>query len=321
MIASKLLGTAMALAILAVGVAGPTPPATAAARTTTHLSPATAAARARHQRRLIETAAVPQGFVGVDVDGPLVDPTTSLDLTAQVKTMVASGVQSIRAAFSWSAAQPYRSWTDVPDAQRSQFVDSGGVPFDFQRTDPIVAAAARARVSVLPTVLYAPSWDAVYNPNGFATPRSDAPYGAYLTALIGRYGPHGSFWRENPAIPREPIRAWQIWNEPNLAYYWRQPFARSYAALLRVAHGAIKRADPGAKVVLGALTNTAWKSLGQLYRVRGVRRLFDAVAVNGFTRLPADVILYLRLMRRAMDRFHDGATPLIATEVSWPSAR
>ena len=42
---------------------------------------------------------------------------------------------------------------------------------------------------------------------------------------------------------------WQIWNEENLTYYWHQPFASSYISLLRAAHNAIKRADPGAKVM------------------------------------------------------------------------
>lgn len=266
-------------------------------------------------------AAVPQGFVGVDADGPLLASGTSLDFAGQVSTMVASGVESIRVAFSWPAAEPYRTWAEVPAAQKPQFTDAGGRPISFRATDVVVAAAARHRVSVLPTVLYAPSWDATRNPDGAAAPRQNGPYAAYLTALIGRYGPHGSFWRQNPTIHRQPIRSWQIWNEPNLRYYWRQPFAAGYVALLRAAHAAVKRADPGAQVILGALTNLAWKSIGNIYRVAGARRLFDVVAVNGFTQAPANVMRYLHFTRAAMDRFGDSAKPLLATELSWPSAQ
>jgi hypothetical protein len=266
-------------------------------------------------------APVPQGFVGMDTDGPLFGPDTPVDFAQQLGTMVTSGVQSIRVAFSWSAGQPYKTMSDVPAELRAQYTDAAGVPTNFQVTDMIVGDAAKARVSVLPTVLYAPSWDARDNPDGVATPRQNAPYGAYLTALIGRYGPTGSFWKQNPAVPRMPIRMWQIWNEPNLSYYWRQPFAAGYVGLLKVAHDAIKRADPGAKVVLGALTNTAWKSLGQVYRVRGAKGLFDVAAVNGFTKAPADVMLFMLFVRRAMARNGDGAKPLLATEVSWPSAK
>jgi hypothetical protein len=266
-------------------------------------------------------AAVPQGFVGMDVDGPLLGSGTPIDFNQQVATMVASGVQSIRVAFNWAAAEPYQSWSDVPAGEQSQFTGVSGLPFDFQATDMIVGDAARHGISVLPTVLYAPSWDAATNPDGVATPQNDAPYAAYLTALVGRYGPHGSFWSQHPGMPRMAIRMWQIWNEPNISYYWPQPFAAGYVALLRAAHAAIKRTDPGAQVVLGALTNLAWDSLGQIDKVPGARGLFDVVAVNGFTKVPADVIVYLRLVRNAMIRLHDGLKPLLATEISWPSGR
>ncbi len=267
-----------------------------------------------------DKTAVPPGFVGVDADGPLFTPGTPLDFGRQTFTMVASGVQSIRVAFSWAAAQPYPSIADVPADQRSQFSEVEGRPTDFATTDTVVGDAARARLSVLPTVLYAPAWDALRNRNGVATPRRNAPYAAFLTTLIGRYGPHGSFWSEHPALPKRPIRMWQIWNEPNLRYYWKQPFADSYVGLLRAAHTAVKRADPRAKVVLGALTNLAWRSLGQIYRIRGARGLFDIAAVNGFTKTPAHVMLYLRFVRAAMNRSGDSAKPMLATELSWPSA-
>jgi hypothetical protein len=271
--------------------------------------------------KLTPPAPVPQGFVGVDVDGPMFGPDTTIDFPAQLKTMVSSGVQSIRVAFSWAAAQPYQTDADVPADQTSNFTDVGGVPTNFKLTDMIVGDAARERISVLPTVLYTPQWDAVNNPDGVDYPRQSGPYAAYLTGLIGRYGPHGTFWRDNPGIPKMPIRSWQIWNEPNLAYYWKQPFASSYVSLLKAAHAAIKKADRGAQVVLGALTNTAWVALGQVYKVHGAKNLFDVVAVNGFTKIPANVIEFMVFVRHAMSHFHDGAKPLIATELSWPSAK
>jgi hypothetical protein len=279
------------------------------------------ASKPKSKPKVATAAPVPQGFVGVDVDGPVFGSGTEIDFPAQLKTMVSSGVQSIRAAFSWAAAQPYQSDADVPDDQTSQFSDIGGVPTNFQFTDMVVGDAARDRITVLPTVLYTPPWDAVTNSSGVAYPRRYQPYGAYLTALIDRYGPRGSFWRQNPRIPKMPIRSWQIWNEPDLAYYWKQPFASSYMSMLKVAHAAVKKADPGAKIILGALTNTAWKALGQIYKVKGAKNLFDVVSVNGFTKIPANVMLFMLFVRRVMAHFGDGTKPLIATELSWPSAK
>jgi hypothetical protein len=266
-------------------------------------------------------AAVPQGFVGVDVDGPVYGLDNSVDFDNQVGSMVTNGVQSIRSAFNWAVAEPYPSWAKVPKVDRDEFVNVGGKPFSFSQTDTIVGSAAQHGVTVLPTVLYTPGWDARNNKQGpIDPPQRAAPYAGYLTALIGRYGPHGSFWKANPQIRKLPVRSWQVWNEENLTYYWPQPFAATYVALLRSAHAAIHKADPGAKLVLGALTNLAWRSITQLYGL-GARNLFDVASVNGFTAKPSDVILYMRFMRNAMDHNKDGHKPLLATEVSWPSAK
>ncbi len=269
------------------------------------------------------SAPVPQGFVGVNIDGPLFEAHTPLNLGNQMGSMVANGVQSVRVAFDWSAAQPYASQSDVPLDQQSAFVPGpAGRPTSFAATDAVVGAAARRGLTVLPTILYTPKWDARSNPSGgLATPQHVTPYAQYATALVQRYGPKGSFWTANPGIPKRPVRMWQIWNEPNISFYWPQPFGKGYVALLRAAHDAIKRADPQAKIVLGALTNYAWKSIGEIYAVPGARSLFDLVSVNGFTQNPANDILYLRFMRHALDHFKDGSKPLLDTEFSWPSGR
>ncbi len=263
-------------------------------------------------------AKVPQGFVGMAGDGPLFDPRVNLD--QQLDKMVGSGVERMRVSFNWADAQPYQTWSDVPASQKSRFTDVDGVPTDFGGTDQVMAAAAAHRLSVLPVVLIAPRWDG--SPKGnHVQPVHDKPYGRYLTALVKRYGPNGSFWSANPSLPFFPIRSWQIWNEPELTFYWDTGnFAPSYVRLLRVAHDAIKKADPSASVVLGSLTNYAWTDLQSIYKVHGARGLFDAVGSNPYTSKPAGVIRILTNVRRAMDKNGDHSKPLIATEVGWPSA-
>jgi hypothetical protein len=312
------IAIALALAVMGLG-AGASAAGARVHQTRPHPTPAPQM-RAHHTRPRHPVSRVPPGFVGVDIDGPIIDPPLGFDVAQQFSAMVASGVENVRVAFNWALAQPYPTAADVPADQQSQFTDIGGVPTDFGPTDQIVTLAAQHGISVLPTVLYAPAWDAAQNGSGIAFPARPGPYANYLTALIQRYGPHGSFWRSYPKIPRMPIRMWQIWNEEQLGYYWHQPFVTSYVALLRASHRAIKRADPGARVVLGSVTNTAWRILGQIYR-KGARKLFDVVSVNAFTKTPANVLLYLHLTRRAMDRFKDSKKPLIASELSWPSAR
>lgn len=255
-------------------------------------------------------------------DGPLFDP--QVDLDKQLSKMVSSGVERVRVEFNWRIAQPYKTWADVPADQKSQFTNGPhNVPTNFGYTDQIVTAAAKHQLSLLPVVLYAPRWDA--SPRGtHFEPENDRPYGRYLTALVKRYGPGGTFWSSHSSVHAMPIRRWQIWNEPNLSYYWNtnQPtFAPSYVALLRVAHKAIKAVDPHAEIVLGSLVNYGWRGLALIYQIHGARGLFDAVSSNPYTSKPSGVITILSLMRRMMNKHGDQAKPLIATEVGWPSAK
>ena len=267
----------------------------------------------------VASAAIPRQFVGMTADGPVFDP--GVNVGSVLNDMAASGVGRLRVPFSWADAQPYASFAEVPPSELPQLVPGpGGVPTNFSFTDLVVSAAAESRLSLLPVVTYAPAWDA--SPDGnHAQPARDGPYARYLTALVQRYGRHGTFWTANPALPKEPITAWQVWNEEDLTTSWDTvPFAPSYVALLRAARSAIKTVDPTATVVLGALTNYGWRDLASIYSVPGSRNLFDAVAANAYTRDPAGVITILRNYRHVMATNGDGAKPLVATEVGWSSS-
>jgi len=265
-------------------------------------------------------AAVPQGFVGTMIDGPLYPNTDPrVDLPAQLDTMVASGVQSIRLTFDWAAAQPYPSWKNVPAADKSQFENVGGVPTRFDVFDRIVGLASQRGVALLPVILEAPKWDGLhYRDSIVDIPRKDGPYARFVGALVRRYGPTGTFWQNHP--PKVPIRMWQIWNEPNIIGFWPpQPFEPRYIGLLRASRAAIKAIDPGAKVVLAGMPNFSWLHIQELYKL-GARNLFDVVAIHPYTKDPSGVITILQKNRQVMDAAGDRNKPILADEVSWPSS-
>jgi hypothetical protein len=245
---------------------------------------------------------VPQGWLGVVADGPMTSSNDPRD--AEWDMMAASGVESIRTAFYWPTAQPSES-----------------APPDLAHWDSIVLAAAKRHLPVLPIVAGTPRWAGTRPGDETSPPRDPALYGNLLRTLVARYGPAGSLWVEHPDVPAEPIRAWQIWNEPNLTRYWsRQPFARSYVKLLKAAHAALKSADPGAKVILAGLPNESWVALRQVYKAGG-RKLFDAVALHPYTGKPRNVIKLAEFARREMRRHHDPRKPIWITELSWPAAK
>jgi hypothetical protein len=223
---------------------------------------------------------VPRDFYGTVLDGDVLGAPTAV-LAQQWPRMASSGAETVRVVFSWSLAQP---------------VARG--PIDFSATDALVAGAAGHGLDVLPVVMYTPGW-ARADPTAVASPPArNADYTAYLTALVGRYGPDGSFWSAHPELPARPLRAWQIWNEPQLGYQWSTPgYVSGYGALLRDAYRALKSADPRCKVVLAGATNLSWQVFRRLYAKGGIRGFFDVAAVHPYTMEPANVLRILRLVR------------------------
>ncbi len=247
-------------------------------------------------------AAVPKGFFGVMVNGPLDDP--AVDLEAQAAQMKASGVRSWRVELSWDLIEP------APGQ------------FAWAATDRKVLAAARQGIDVLGLALRAPAWANGGSANPFTPPRRPADFAAYLRALIARYGPHGSLWAEHPEVPRHAVRAWEIWNEPNLKnYFTAQPFAKPYAALLRAAYPAVHGADPGATVLMASMANYSWRDLAKLLSVGGPRLHFDAAGAHPFSGRPSNAVKIVRLNREALDHRGYAKVPLWLTELTWSSAK
>jgi hypothetical protein len=242
-------------------------------------------------------------------------------LTREMRVMATSGVTTVRAPIYWRDAQPIRRLKDVPPDWRRLFRSVHGRPTTFTETDRLVAAAARAQIDLLPTVLDAPPW-ASRHPGMYNSPPAGVrTYAAFLRALIGRYGPNGSFWDEHPDIPKQPLRDWQLWNEPDHLRYWSdQPYVRDYVRLARAARRAIKDADPGARVVMAGFADRLWDSIATVYRARA-KGVFDVVAIHPYTFEPRNVLRAVQFARRELRRAGDGERPLWLTEVTWSSGR
>lgn len=286
-----LLTIGIALGALALAAAQPAPSAEAAARA---------------------SAASP--FIGVS-------PQTHLK-PRDLRLMRRSGVGSLRFPIFWSQTEP------EPGA------------FDWRATDEIVEATARHGFERLPFVWGMPHWVAP-PPRGrcrFIPARCSAlrlpvrshaqreAWERFLRALVGRYGPSGEFWQLHPGLPRKPIRSWQIWNEENDHRFAEASVGR-YATLLRVSATAIRSVDPGARIVLGGLyaapkikpSLDATVFLRQLYRKRGMKKLFDAVALHPYAADPHQMAVHIRALRQVMRRHGEGHKELHVTEFGWGS--
>ena len=241
---------------------------------------------------------VPAGFHGVDFDREAAWAPVEVQ-DAMWREMERTGVGSARVIFDWSEAQ--RQPALAPS---------------FHETDPVVGVAAARGIELLPVVIYAPVWARVVAGRKASAPSDAAAYGAYLRALVARYGEGGSFWLERPELPARPIRAWQIWNEPDMEYQWtpHKNWHQRYGALVRTASEALRLVDPGARVVLGGLTNFSWRELRTLYDRGDVRGHFDVAALNAYTRDPGHLIEIVRRGRKVMIARGDAKVPIRVTE-------
>jgi hypothetical protein len=224
-------------------------------------------------------------------------------IRSEIKVMADSGVTTLRVPFYWNGIEPVRG------------------KLDFSSVDPFVAATAREHIELLPVVLRTPAWAAAHPQLVNSPPARTSDYARFLTKLIARYGPQGSYWKANPDVPKQPIEAWQLWNEPNHDHYWSdQPFPAGYVKLARAASSAIHKADPDATVVGAGFADRSWESLSQIYRA-GAKGVFDVIAIHPYTYEVKNVLRLVRYARRSLRQAGDPDRPLWLTEVTWSSGK
>jgi hypothetical protein len=251
---------------------------------------------------------VPRGFYGTIFAGEI--ESTPGDRHTEIwDSLAEAGVESVRVQFGWDIAQRNRD-----------------APIYWGRADASVGGAADRNMSIMATVVDAPEWAKLYPGVQVSPPRQPAQYAAFMRALVERYGPKGSYWKDNPNVRKRPVRYWQIWNEPELTDHWytkgrwNGTEAKRYGALLRAAYRAVHKADPGAKVVMGGLTNFAWETLATMYRKGGVRGYFDVAAVHMFPGNWRNVAVIVKRFRKVLDSNRDSRKPIWVTEMTWPAA-
>lgn len=183
--------------------------------------------------------------------------------------------------------------------------------------DALMAAAARERVAVLPVLIGFP---------GRPRPRTRAErtvWGSFVTGVAARYGPGGTFWELHPELQPIPLKAYQVWNEPNLPAYWRPTDdAAGYLRLVRLTRARLRAVDPKALVVLAGLPDSRHGTrmldyVRAVYARPGARTLFDVVALNPYSPDPFAVLDKLNQVRAFMDRRGDRRTPIWVTEIGW----
>jgi hypothetical protein len=245
-------------------------------------------------------------------------------------------------------------WSDIPDRMHQVLSTSGTKwlredfqwneiepqpgTFDFSRYDQYVLQAAQRGTHVLALLFDAPGWAA---PSETPIPSDPSAYAANVAAVVGRYGPHGSFWAQHPGLSGYAIQTYELWNEPYYANGDNGDYDPGrYARLVKAAATAGRQADPSAHFLLAAeneaqLVGSKWVWwVDALYQaVPDLNNYFDGVAVHPYgTNMTGlsyptpgrayhgyEQIRRVQSIHQQFTRHNAGGKPLWITEIGWPT--
>jgi polysaccharide biosynthesis protein PslG len=163
--------------------------------------------------------------------------------------------------------------------------------FDWTESDRVVRAASAANLNLLARIDFQPWWTRAGGVVRNGPPDNPQDYADFVYAFVTRYDANSKIG---------PVRAIQVWNEPNTTREWGgQPIDRQAAAdyvrLLDLAARAAHAADPSVIVVSAGLAQTGQSDpaccapddeyLQWLYDA-GFAGTFDALGVNANVQCP-----------------------------------
>lgn len=147
----------------------------------------------------------------------------------------ALGVKGIRVDVPWPDLQP------TPPPTSGPVLDPAATAVG----DGIVDAARERGLTVMGVLDYTPGWAASGPPRDgspptMVPPRDPAEYARFAAAAASHFAGR--------------VESWEIGNEPNLDSFSHPPDPHGYARLVAAAAPEIRKADPAATVVAGALS-------------------------------------------------------------------
>jgi polysaccharide biosynthesis protein PslG len=254
--------------------------------------------RARRLRRRCANAHRRQlfGFTDNSVSAGQLTPEQSTSISRLVKADV------VRLTFDWRWAEPRKD------------------EYYFEPYDEMYHAYLERGIRPFFTILFSPWW--TWEPSVACDQwREDCTYPPARE--------HDAEWREIASMlaRRYPKAAGiEIWNEPNVYFFWRpQPDVGRYTELQQAAYDAIKAVHPTMPVVAGGLLNVEGSSSGEvapadflegIYQ-RGGGRSMDALNLHPYP-IGLDQRFFLdsfAALRRVRNSHGEAGKPLWVTEL------
>ena len=204
--------------------------------------------------------------------------------------------------------------------------------YDWAATDQAMADIASAGLEPLVTVFGTPDiYEKVLTDPPTTSEDTFDAWSDFLAAAAKRYGDGGDFWaffvQAKPDVEPQPIREWEIWNEPNSSVFWSpKPDPVAYSELIKSSAKTLNKVDPQAQVMSGGMFATpqsdgaivSYDFIDQLYAQDGVDDAIDVVGVHPYGPDLDSVTSQVEDTRKALDKAGSD-TGLWVTEIGWGS--
>ena len=252
-------------------------------------------------------AQAPEDMFGMNVNRVFNDDFEPSHWDAALTAVHDAGIRAARTDAFWMWAEPR---APAPDGTHT---------YDWHMLDEEAQALADHDLTWRPILDYSAHWASSDPSTYHAPPTSNDDYAAYASAFAQRYGRDGTFWKGKPDA--HPVTVYEIWNEPNGAWFWHPaPDAARYADMYIKARAAIKAVDPDATVVVGGLVaDTSFVQAMYAARPELLGNV-DAIGWHPYSRTAPGVVGSVRALRLTLESLGDPNVPIHITELGWPTS-
>src|SRR4051794_5381309 len=252
-------------------------------------------------------AAVPRAFFGLEAKDLYAYDDSYRN--TEFPKVADAGVGLMRQEFNWAA------------------IERTPGQYTWAKYNALVGQAARRGIEIMPMLIDPPSFRSSRPANdnsGIYPPKHYADLGDFGAAVARRYGPNGSFWAENPSIPKVPVHHYELWNEPNIPRFWPAGVnAGQYVAMVKAAVPRIKAADPSAEMVSAGISEPRNPCcvpmrtfIAQMYAA-GIRGSVDSIALHPYWETADGVVTLVEAARQIMADNGDSSSGVWITEIGW----
>lgn len=208
----------------------------------------------------------------------------------EMEMLAAGGFRWVRMDFAWGGTERERG------------------KYNFAAYDRLLAALEAHKVRALFILDYSnPLYE---RDRSVATEEGRQAFARWAAAAVVRFKGHGILW--------------EIWNEPNIAGFWKpQPDVNQYAALALAASKAIHAAAPPGEAIIGPATSTVDLAFLEGCFKAGLLEWWDAVSVHPYRQTaPETAELDYRKLRRLIGQYAPkGKTiPILSAEWGYSAA-